>query len=315
VQLESGQKLKAIRSDNAPEFIKLSKELERDGIRVELTAPYTPSQNGVAERLNRTLITKARAMLVTAEMPSQLWGEAVHVACYLKNLTPVDTGAKSPEELWTGRSPDLGHLRIFGCVAFVYIPTAKREKLEKTSFKGVFVGYSQTARQYRILNPLDMTVKRYSSVEFDELQKGGLLLKENKHDRREQDSEIPLDIEVASSRARNTRESPNIRTITEELAEPDEDNDASSNIDVYRRPTLEAVEEPVEPPRPIKGRPQRSRRMPQRYENAVALKVNYSPIEETVTPTSFEEAVHGRESRKWKLAIEDQLRSLEANHT
>jgi hypothetical protein len=43
VQLESGQKLKAIRSDNAPEFIKLSKELERDGIKVELTVPYTPS--------------------------------------------------------------------------------------------------------------------------------------------------------------------------------------------------------------------------------------------------------------------------------
>jgi transposase InsO family protein len=85
-QLESGQKLKAIRSDNAPEFIKLSKELEKDGIGIELTMPHTPSQNGVAERLNRTLITKARAILVAAELPSQLWGEAVHVACYLKNL-------------------------------------------------------------------------------------------------------------------------------------------------------------------------------------------------------------------------------------
>jgi transposase InsO family protein len=69
VQLESGQKLKAVRSDNTPEFIKLSKELERDGIRVELTVPYTPSQNGVAERLNRTLITKVRAILVIAEIP------------------------------------------------------------------------------------------------------------------------------------------------------------------------------------------------------------------------------------------------------
>jgi hypothetical protein len=100
-----------------------------------------------------------------------------------------------------------------------------------------------------------MTVKRYNSVEFDELQKGGPLLKRDKQDRKEEDSEILLDLEAASSRARNTRESPNIRTITEELAEPDEDNDASSNIDVYRRPTLEAVEEPVEPPRPIEGRP------------------------------------------------------------
>jgi transposase InsO family protein len=90
VQLESGQKLKAIRSDNAPEFIKLSKELEKDGIRIELTVPYTPSQNGVAERLNRTLITKARAMLVAAELPSQLWGEAVHVAC--QHALTVDPG-------------------------------------------------------------------------------------------------------------------------------------------------------------------------------------------------------------------------------
>jgi hypothetical protein len=209
VQLKSGQKLKAIRSDNAPEFIKLSKELEKEGIRIELTVPYTPSQNGVAERLNRTLITKARAMLVAAELPSQLWGEAVHVACYLKNLTPIgtDAGLKSPEELWTGRSLDLSHFRTFGCVAFVHIPTAKRGKLDKTSFKGVFVRYSQTARQYRILNPLDMTVKRYSSVEFDELQKGGLLLKGDKQDHRGQDSEILLDLEAASSGARNIRES------------------------------------------------------------------------------------------------------------
>jgi hypothetical protein len=66
----------------------------------------------------------------------------------LKNLTPIDTEAelKSPEELWTGRPTDLCYLRTFGCVAFVYIPTAKRGKLNKTSFKGVFVRYSQTAR-------------------------------------------------------------------------------------------------------------------------------------------------------------------------
>lgn len=147
-QLESGQKLKALRSENAPEFIKLGKELEKDGVRIKLTEPYTPSQNGVAERLNRTLVTKARAMLVAAELPSQLWGEAVYTACYLNNLTPTDTkaGRKSPEELWTGRIPDLGHLRTFGCIVFVHVPIAKREKLDKTSFKGIFVGYSQTVR-------------------------------------------------------------------------------------------------------------------------------------------------------------------------
>jgi hypothetical protein len=136
----------------------------------------------------------------------------VHAACYLKNLTPMDTdrGLKSSDELWTGERPRLSHLRTFGCIAFVHLPSVKRDKLDKTSFKGIFVGYSQTARQYRILNPFDMTVKRYSSVEFDELQKGGLVLKEKKQDREEQDPEILLDFEIASSRDRDVRKSPYI---------------------------------------------------------------------------------------------------------
>jgi hypothetical protein len=170
------------------------------------------------------------------------------------------------------------------------------------------------------LNPLDTTVKRYSSVEFDEQQKGGLLLKGGKQDRRQQDSEILLDLEAARSGARNTRQSSRVQEDTEELVEPDDDDhDVRSNIDVYRQPSLEAVEEtveePVEPKRAIEERPQRRRRIPRRFETAIALKVNYSSTEELVTPNSFDEAIHGKESRKWKLAIEDQIRSLEANHT
>lgn len=58
--------------DNAPEFVKLGRDLESTGVRIEPTATYTPSQNGVAERLNRTLITKARALLEAAGLPDQL---------------------------------------------------------------------------------------------------------------------------------------------------------------------------------------------------------------------------------------------------
>jgi hypothetical protein len=116
-------------------------------------------------------------------------------------------------------------------------------------------------------------------------------------------------------RARNTRKSPYIEENAEELTEPDDNDDVRSNIDVYRRPIPEAAGEPVEPQRAIEGRPQRSRRIPRRYENTIAFKVDYSPIKEPVVPNSFDEAVHGRESRKWKLAIDDQLRSLEGNHT
>jgi len=82
-----------------------------------------------------------RAILITAKLPAQFWGEAVHTACYLKNLTPREV-SRSPQELWTGRVPDLSHLRTFGCIAYVYMPTEKRGKLDQTAFKGVFVGYS-----------------------------------------------------------------------------------------------------------------------------------------------------------------------------
>jgi transposase InsO family protein len=89
--------------------------LEREnGVVVEFTTPYTPEQNGVAERLNRTLTTKIRAMLAEAGLPQWLWGEAAYTACYLHNRTPRHYGGNhvmTPKEMWTVRKPDLGHLR------------------------------------------------------------------------------------------------------------------------------------------------------------------------------------------------------------
>jgi hypothetical protein len=148
---ESGCKLKAIRADNAPEIVALIKGL--DGVVMEPTTAYTPEQNGTSERLNRTLITKARSMLAAADLPKKLWGEAVHTACYLKNRTPIRGMDKTPEELWSGKKPNGAHLRVFGCVAFTHIPSVKRDKLDNTAFKGVFVGYSQSTKQYRVWNP------------------------------------------------------------------------------------------------------------------------------------------------------------------
>ena len=121
VERQSSEKLLAIRCDNAGEYQKLSKRLRRQGVIVEFTTPYTPEQNGVAERINRTLTTKVRAMLANAGLPIRLWGEAANTACYLHNRTPrkYDGGqVMTPEERWTGRRPDLSYLRVFGSVAY-----------------------------------------------------------------------------------------------------------------------------------------------------------------------------------------------------
>lgn len=322
-ELDSGSRLKAIRIDNAPEFVKLGKGLERDGIRTETTVAYTPSQNGVAERLNRTLITKTRTLLSAAELPVKLWGEAVHTANYLRNNTPMDTdaGQKSPEEIWTGKKPSLGHLRTFGCAAYVHIPAVKRDKLDKTAFKGIFVGYGQTNRQYRIFNPADMTVKLYSNVKFDEQQKAGRALDNDQNNRGPEDFDTTADIELFETGAKGQSVISGHQRTEPVIEISDDDSPTGTEGRQQTRPAIREDEQSEhdresDEERPVERRPQRDRRIPRRYENAAALKVDYKPATPTVsTPTSFDEAVNGRESRQWKLAIEDQLRSLEANHT
>ena len=328
---ESGRRLKAIRTDNALEFLKLGKELEKAGVRHELTAGYTPSQNGVAERLNRTVITKARALLAAAQLPAEFWGEAAHTANYLRNLTPLEADETSPEQLWTGNKPKASHLRVFGCVAYTHIPSERREKLEQTAAKGIFVGYAQTARQYRVFNVQDKTVKLYSAITFDETQKGSKLL-EGHWDWKG----IPAGIARGTPKSGQTE---------------DEDDDILSNIDVHhpepeheRDEAEEVVEgqlgqdfgnqqlERDEAEEAVEGqlgqdfddqqpdnarRPVRSKRPPRRYResSAVALRVDFRPAMEVPTPKTYSEAITGEQARQWKIAINEQLQSLAANHT
>jgi hypothetical protein len=84
---QHGRRCKAFRFDGGGEYIseKLKKQLANEGVRVEITAPYSPAQNGVAERLNRTLLERTRAMLIQYSLPKFLWPEAITYAVYLKN--------------------------------------------------------------------------------------------------------------------------------------------------------------------------------------------------------------------------------------
>jgi transposase InsO family protein len=86
-QNEFELKVKKIRSDNGSEFKNLQVEefLEEEGIKHEFSAPYTPQQNGVVERKNRTLIDMARTMLGKFKTPERFWSEAVNTAYHAIN--------------------------------------------------------------------------------------------------------------------------------------------------------------------------------------------------------------------------------------
>lgn len=158
VEKQLGLSIKILRSDNGSEYCnsKFVDFLRKEGIIHQTSVPYCPQQNGVSERLNRTLLEKARCLLIGAGLCTRFWGEAVMTAVYLKNRCPTAALAgRTPEEVWTGSRPDLSHLHVFGCVAYALCPKQKRRKLDARSKAYIFVGYSTTTKGYRLMDPMN----------------------------------------------------------------------------------------------------------------------------------------------------------------
>ena len=172
----SGQKIrklsiKTLRSDNGGEY--LSKEFTRfcneNGINREFTNPETPEQNGVAERFNRTMIESARSMLYHAKLPLSFWAEAVSTAVYIRNRSPTTSLVnKTPFECWFQKKPDVSHMRVFGSLCYVHIPDSQRRKLDAKSYKGIFVGYPEGTKGYKIYNLTSGKFVKTRNVMFDE---------------------------------------------------------------------------------------------------------------------------------------------------
>ena len=172
VSRNCSQGIGTLRSDNGGEY--LSKEfrsyLKSKGIHQELTVPYSPQQNSVAERMNRTLMESARSMMTHAGIPDKYWTKAVECAAYTRNRTPTTAfkEKKTPFEVWYGRKPNISHLRVFGRMAYAHIPDSQRQKLDKKAVKLRFVGYSIQSKGYRLLNEQSWKVYIRRDVIFNE---------------------------------------------------------------------------------------------------------------------------------------------------
>ena len=142
-------KIKTFRSDNGGEFTSNEfKELCKDsGIKRQLSTPYNPQSNGIAERKNRTIMEAVRAMLHDQDLPMHLWAEAARTTVYVQNHAPhrvLDN--KTPEENFSGEKPEVSHLRIFVFPVYIHISKEKRMKLYPSGKKGIFVGYSEKSK-------------------------------------------------------------------------------------------------------------------------------------------------------------------------
>ena len=157
--------MKVLRSDRGLEYMckNMKSYLSQRGICPEVTAGYTPEQNGKAERENRTIVESARSMLNSKNLPKSLWAEAVNTAVYILNRV---MGSRTPDELWTGRKPTVEHLRVFGTEARAHVPKIHRKKLDDKSIRVIFVGYQDESMNYKIYDPVTRKVSESRDVIF-----------------------------------------------------------------------------------------------------------------------------------------------------
>jgi hypothetical protein len=289
-EAESNYKLVAVRSDRGGEYTSTAFQdfCRENGIRHQLTAAYTPQQNGIAERKNRIILDMTRSMLKEKGLPKQFWAEAVACSVYLLNRCPTKSVKNmTPQEAWSGYKPSVAHLRIFGCVAYAQVPEAKRRKLDDRGEKCIFVGYSEESKAYKLYNPLTNKVVVSRDVVFSEEESWNWSNKEA-------DKENVVSDE--------SEEQPQIVTP---LASP------TSPSSTQRSPTSSSSSSSDESGRGIPT-PIRMRSLRDVYEGTEEEETNLFCFYADHEPITFQEAV---EEDCWRSAMEEEIHAIQKNDT
>jgi hypothetical protein len=272
VELETGLKIQAIRCDNAPENHALAEYFRPFGLKFKFITPYFHQQNGVPERLNRTLVTVARAMLQDAGLPERFWEDAVATACYIRNRLPIGPKGITPEEAYSGKKPYIGHLRAWGCLAYPHIPLEKRRKLEPTAIKACFIGYMPISRQYKLYDPVNKRIIVSTAPTFRE-------------DRRleyDWDEELPGEVVTIF----DPMEAPETGIIVEEsdilVGDPIQRTHTAESPESLESPETDTIvvdtgDEDPENEAPAPRRGARVRRQPDRFDTAYAVSMGSGP--------------------------------------
>lgn len=283
VENSSGHKVKILRSDNGGEYT--SKEfttyLKREGIRHQLTVPKTPEQNGIAERMNRTLVEAVRSMLSDAQLPKRFWAETLSTAVFLRNRSPTSAvQGKTPFEAWTNEKPNVNHLRVFGCLCFAHIPKDERKKLDAKSKRCILLGYGFETKGYRLYDVERERVFFSRNVVFDETRNGI---------EKEPQSIPSIKVDVLSdSSAENSHDEEPSHAQPEEIPQPEGE-----------------PPEAQEPPERTVRSSSRQRRKPDYYGYGVSV------ADTSDEPATLKEAMTRSE---WVDAMDKEMMSLRENN-
>jgi transposase InsO family protein len=308
---QSGQLVKAVRSDRGTEFKgALRQWLVKNGIMAQPSPPYTPQSNGRAERLNKTLLQRTRAMLHHFSLPDTLWEFAMEAAAYTRNRVVAVFEEKTPFELFFGQPPQLSNLRIFGCFASVLIPKKKRDKFDPVNETGIFVGYLSHPRAWKILVLCDgrPIVRESCNVQFDESRTDpktvAALLGHSGTKVQDPGAEY-VDIILPATSRRTQHLAAPADPSSDDLSRDSAEEIASESLEATSEEEVLAVDAQDSAPS-SRRYPARERRMP---EDPYAAHINVALVGQEI-PSSLAAAKKSREWPLWREAVNDELASI-----
>ncbi|KAG8497256.1 hypothetical protein CXB51_008476 [Gossypium anomalum] len=254
-----------------------------EGIVRHLTVRHTPQQNGVAERMNRTITEKVQCMLSNANLPKSFWAEATSTACFLINRSlSIAIEKKTPQEVWSGNPANYSDLKIFGCPAYAHVDN---RKLEPRSIKCVFLGYKAGVKGYKLWCPENRKVVISRYIVFDETAMlPNLSLKDssNKENQKQVEHQINTESTLQASTKTENR-----------LVFSPQYSIAKNRTRTEIKPPKKYVE-----------------------ANLVAYALNMAEdIDVNQDPFNYSEAVSCKDSEKWMFAMQEEIESLHKNRT
>ncbi|TPX47302.1 DNA-directed DNA polymerase [Chytriomyces confervae] len=331
IETQYNHKLKTIVSDGGGKFInkKFTRWCEANGVKHEVSTPYTPEQNGIAERKNRTIVEMCRTMLADAKMDKEkYWTYAFEMAVYIRNQCPTraTTGSKTPYEALTGKRPNLKYMRRFGEPCVAYIDSHKRKKLdnkgvqcrvlgiEEKGYLLVEVHSRRTFKSIHVKFPREEVEPKPSSDELPEL----LSDSEDEDDEPEQRHDEP--VETRNVWRRVDARSPEPITVTEAQqqweAQLQAQQQAQPRAARSKVPVPEQTQRVIEPRDKIAAKDINSSvDQSNIIEEGRRRRATYAFSALTEDPKSITEALERSDSAKWKDAILDELNSLVENGT
>ncbi|KAL3833987.1 hypothetical protein ACJIZ3_008723 [Penstemon smallii] len=291
VELESEKKTKCMRTDNGGEYTsnEFDNFCQQEGIKRQFTVAYTPQQNGVAERMNKTFLERTRAMSRTAGIAKSFWAEAVKTACYVINRSPSTAiDLKMPMEMWTGKPADYSHLHTFGSPVYVMYNAQERSKLDPKSRKCIFLGYVDGVKGYRLWDPIAQKVIISRDVIFTD----------DKIQEKENDS--------------TSKEKPDTTTVEVEV----EDRQEQEVLDSSEAAPEHEEQEQVELTTPQVRRSTREIRQPAWHSDYIMEgNIAYCLLTEDGEPSTFHKATKSREASLWMTAMQEEIEALHKNKT